>query len=368
MSVSSAVQKAITAVLVAIAAVMVVGELLGQPFLLGYVATGSMEPTLAVGDGYVAMPPLLAGEISAGDVITYEAQSIDGGGPTTHRVVNRTAEGYITQGDANSFTDQDAGEPPVTDTQIYAVVFQFGGDVVVLPSIGQAALFVQNGFGTVLNLIGLGSGARIGAATTGFGVVLITVTLVYGFVTDDNKRQTDRSTGRSDVISGRLVVAGLVVILAMPVLTGMVLPSATTTTNLLSTEASIADGQGRVAAGSTTNFSFDVTNSMGVPKVVTVEPRGDGVAVDTQRLVVTHGETKSATVTVQAPAETGPFARSYAEHHYYYFLPLPVIELLAVIHPYLAMATIAVLSTTPIVALYVAVVGIRPITMRSTQR
>jgi len=368
MSTSSAIQKAITVVLVAIAAVMVIGELLGQPFLLGYVATGSMEPTLAVGDGYVAMPPLLAGGIDSGDVITYEAQSIDGGGPTTHRVVNQTAQGYITQGDANSFTDQDAGEPPVTDTQIYAVVLQVDGEVVVLPSIGQAALFVQNGFGAVLNLVGLGSGARLGAATTGFGVVLITVTLLYGFLTDDRKRPTARSTHRSGVVSGRLVVVGLVVILAVPVLTGMVLPSATTTTNLLSSQPSIADGQGRVAAGGTGNVSFDVTNDMGVPKVVTVEPRGEGIDVDPRRVTITHGESETVTITVQAPVETGPFARSYAEHHYYYVLPLPVIELLAAIHPYVAMTTIAVVSTTPVVAIYAAVVGIRPITMRSTQR
>ncbi|WP_253737965.1 S26 family signal peptidase [Halohasta salina] len=368
MGVSSTVQRAITVVLVGIAAVMVIGELLGQPFLLGYIATGSMEPTLGVGDGFVAMPPLLAGEIDSGDVVTFEAQSIDGGGPTTHRVIDQTAQGYITQGDANSFTDQDAGEPPVTDAQIYAVVLQVDGEVVALPSIGHAALFVQSGFGSVIGLLGLDSGARVGAATTGFGVVLITVTLLYGFVTDDAKRPTSRSTRRDGVISGRLVVIGLVVMLSLPVLTGMVLPSGMTTTNLLSADPSVADGQGRVPAGETEELSVSVENEGVVPKVVIVEPVGDGIDIDTQQLTLETGERASVTMRVDVPVETGPFARSYTEHHYFHVLPLPVIGLLAAIHPYLPMITIAVLSTTPVVAVYAVVVGIRPITMRSTQR
>jgi len=368
MGVSSTVQRAITVVLVSIAVVMVVGELLGQPFLLGYIATGSMEPTLGVGDGFVAMPPLLAGEIGAGDVITFEAQSIDGGGPTTHRVVERTAEGYITQGDANSFTDQDAGEPPVTDAQIYAVVLQLNGEVVALPSLGQAVLFVQNGFGSVVGLLGLGSGAQVGAATTGFGIVLITITLLYGFFTDDAKRPTNRSTRRSEVINGRLIVVGLVVILSLPVLTGMVLPSGTTTTNLLSADPSLADRQGRVPAGETAELSFSVTNEGVAPKVVIVEPVGDGIDIDNRQLTLGTGDREEVTMAVDVPVETGPFARSYAEYHYFHILPVPVIRLLAAVHPFLATVLIAVLPTTPIVALYVAVVGIRPITMRSTQR
>ncbi|MFC6975369.1 signal peptidase I [Halomicroarcula sp. GCM10025709] len=106
---------------------MVVGQLLGQPVLLGYVTTGSMQPTLDPGDGFVAIPAALAGPVDEGDVVTFRAEEIQGGGLTTHRVVDRTDRGYVTRGDNNPFTDQDGGEPPVTDAQIVAVVWQPGG-------------------------------------------------------------------------------------------------------------------------------------------------------------------------------------------------------------------------------------------------
>jgi signal peptidase len=364
----SVVQKSITAVLVIIAVTLVVGQLLGQPLLVGYVATGSMEPTIAVGDGFIAIPPVLAGGVSPGDVITFEAQSLDGGGPTTHRVIEETPEGYITQGDANSFTDQAAGEPPVNDAQVYAVALQIGGDVVVLPSLGGAATAVQNGVSTVTESVGAGSGGQIGIVTSGFGIVLITLTLIYGFLTSDHSRQTKRSTRRSSVVSGRVIVAGLVLLLMLPVMTSMMLPSETETINMLSVNPSVDDGSSRIIAGETTALPSTVENNQYVPKVVLVETKSHGIGVSNSSIAISHGESSSVGLTVTAPDETGPFSRSYSQHHYLYVLPIPIITLLHAIHPFVAMVTISLLSTTPIVLLYGFLVGIRPISIRSTQR
>lgn len=368
MSSGSRVQQSITVVLVAIAALMVAGELLGQPIGFGYVATGSMDPTLAVGDGFIAMPPLLAGEITPGDVITYEAQSIDGGGPTTHRVTEVTDEGYITQGDANSFTDQGAGEPPVTEAQIYAVALQFNGEVVAIPSIGLIATAVQSGINGAVSLLGIDAGARIGVVTTGFGVVMIVATLLYGFLTGDSQRRTSRSTRRSERLNSQLVIVALVVVFALPFLTGMILPSGTTTTQLLSADPSVADGSGRIAAGGSEEVNYSVSNDFFVPKVVIMEPAGPGIAVDNQTLAVANGDEKRATLTIRAPAETGTFARSQSEHHYFYLLPLPLIELLHAIHPAVAKLTISLVATVPAVGLYVFVMGTEPIRLRSAHR
>ncbi len=364
----SVVQKSITAILVAIAVALVVGQLLGQPLLIGYVATGSMDPTLAAGDGFVAIPPVLAGDIVPGDVITYEAQAIDGGGPTTHRVVGTTPEGYITQGDANSFTDQDAGEPPVTDTQVLAVVLQVDGEVVKLPSVGTGATAVQNVVGSIADSVGAGGAGQIGVITSGFGMVLIVSTLIYGFFTSENRRETGRSTRRSDMVSSRLVLGGLIVILMLPLLTSMVLPSDTTTNRLFSADPTIADGGGRVAAGSSEVFTFGVENSQYVPKVVIVQPASSGIEVDNSTLAISHGESKEVQLSVTAPTETGAFARSYSQHHYFQLLPIPVIELLHALNPFVAKLVIAVVPTLPVVGLYVFFVGLRPISLRQTHR
>ena len=364
----SVVQKSITAVLVTVAVALVVGQLLGQPILLGYVATGSMEPTIAVGDGFVAIPPVLAGEISPGDVVTFEAQSLDGGGPTTHRVVDVTSEGYITQGDANSFTDQSAGEPPVNDAQVYAVVLQIDGEVVVIPSLGAVATTVQNGISSITGAIGVGSGARIGVVTSGFGMVLISLTLLYGFLTSETSRETDRSTRRSGVVSGWVIIGALVLLLLLPLVTSMLLPSETSTVNMLSLYPSIRTYSSQVAAGHTTELPYTVENTQYVPKVVIVEPASPGIDVGNATTAIAHGESKTVRMLVTAPVETGPFARSYSQHHYFHILPIPVIELLHAIHPIVAMVTISVLATTPVVVLYVFLVGLRPISIRSTQR
>ncbi|MFW6320616.1 MAG: S26 family signal peptidase [Halohasta sp.] len=368
MATGSLFQKAITVVLVAIAAAMVAGELLGQPIGVGYVATGSMDPTLAVGDGFIAMPPLLAGEISSGDVITYEAQSIDGGGPTTHRVMEETDEGYITQGDANSFTDQDAGEPPVTDAQIYAVALQFNGEVVAIPSLGLLATTVQDGINGAVSLVGVEAGGRIGVVTTGFGVVMIVSTLLYGFLTDEAHRRTSRSKRRGERLSSTLVIGAIVVIIALPILTGMTLPSGTTTTNMLSADPSTADGSGRIAVGGSEEFDYSVSNDFVVPKVVMMEPASSGLEVDTRRLVLPNGGEKEVTLTIHAPEDTGTFARSHSQQHYFYLLPLPLIELLHAIHPVVARLTISLVATIPAVALYVFVMGTGPIRLRSAHR
>ncbi|TKX51714.1 signal peptidase I, partial [Halorubrum sp. SP3] len=72
------------------------------------------------------VPPAIAGDIEEGDVVTFEAQELQGGGLTTHRVVDETDQGYITRGDANPFTDQDGPEPPVQESQIAAVALELG--------------------------------------------------------------------------------------------------------------------------------------------------------------------------------------------------------------------------------------------------
>lgn len=364
----SVVQKSITAVLVTIAVVLVVGQLLGQPILLGYVATGSMEPTIAVGDGFIAIPPMLAGGVSSGDVITYEAKSLDGGGATTHRVVNETDSGYITRGDANSFTDQAAGEPPVNDAQIYAVALQIDGEVITLPSLGAAATAVQNGVRSITDTIGAGSGAQIGVLTSGFGMVLIALTLGYGAVTSDTKRKTSRSTRRSNVVTGKVIIGALVVILLLPLMTSMVLPSGTSTVDLLSVSTSSTDSSTRIPAGETAELPYTVENTQYVPKVVIIEPASSSIDIGNSPLAVSHGESSTADVKVTAPTETGTFARSYTQHHYFHLLPIPVIQLLHAIHPLVAKVTISLLATTPVVFLYVLFVGIRPISLRDTHR
>ncbi|MFC7114202.1 signal peptidase I [Natronoarchaeum sp. GCM10025703] len=144
MTLRSYAEAALGTALVVLVLALLLGQLLGQPILLGFVSTGSMEPAVDAGDGFVAVPALLAGDVSEGDIVVFDAEELQGGGLTTHRVVGETDEGYVTKGDANPFTDQDGGEPPVSEGQIVAHALQVGDTAVTIPHLGTGIMGVQS--------------------------------------------------------------------------------------------------------------------------------------------------------------------------------------------------------------------------------
>ena len=80
---------------VVLAVALVVGQLLGQPVLVSYVRTGSMEPTIDAGDGFVPLPTAVVGPPETGDVVTFRAKQLQGGGLVTHRIgCEEAAEAY----------------------------------------------------------------------------------------------------------------------------------------------------------------------------------------------------------------------------------------------------------------------------------
>jgi signal peptidase I len=105
MTATGLLKRALPVAVAAVVLLFVLGQLPGQPILLSYVATGSMEPTMDAGDGFVAVPSAVTGPPSEGDVVVFDARELHDGGLTTHRVVDETDEGDVTKGDANPFTD-----------------------------------------------------------------------------------------------------------------------------------------------------------------------------------------------------------------------------------------------------------------------
>jgi len=116
----------------------------GQVAPISYVNSGSMSPTLSTGDGFVAVPTTLADEPEPGDVIVYRSEKIEAGGLVTHRIVGRTDDGFVTRGDANPITDQQAGEPPVTRDRIVAYVLTIEGHTVALPAVGTVSMWIRD--------------------------------------------------------------------------------------------------------------------------------------------------------------------------------------------------------------------------------
>jgi signal peptidase len=366
MGLRSAAGTVLTVVLVVIA-VFVVGSIAaGYPAPVSYVETDSMQPQLDPNDGFVGVPKPLAGEISTGDVVTYRAKQIGGGGLTTHRIIDRTDEGYITRGDANSFNDTAAGEPPVKPGQIELVAVQNQGKLIVIENIGDVTLAIQNGLSAVITVIGLGS---IGASNPGVLVTVVGLILVvgggtYDAVTADNKRTMSRSISDRDRIDSRLVFIGLLVVVSLPLLSVMMLPSGTTDMGILASESPASDNPAQVAPGEFSETELPFENTQPVPMVIVVEPVSNELTVQDQRLFVESGGSETATVRVYAPDEIGWAVRVRSEQYYLPLLPPSIIHGLHSIHPIIALTAVMSVVWVPIGVVYWFTVGFGYIKLR----
>jgi len=342
------VGQALEALAVVTAVVLLVGQAVGQPLLLGYVRTGSMQPTLDPGDGFLSVPPEVTGDPAPGDVIVYRAEQVNGGRLTTHRIVRETERGYVTQGDANPFTDQSAGEPPVRAPQIVAVGVQAGGSLVTIPGLGTA----------VTGLGGVTSGAQQRVPShiwIGAGVAGLFVLLVGGSGGRRGRAPVqDRSGGapadRGPPVGARGIVllCGAVVVAAATA--SALAPFGATEYEVVSAETDLP-GVGVIPAGESETTTYRVPGGTLVPVKYYVEPASEGIrVVDGDSGRIGSSGSANATIRLSAPPETGIYRRYVVEHRYPLVLPESVVDALYAIDPVAPVLFLDVVLATPFVA------------------
>jgi signal peptidase I len=361
----------ISIVLVVVA--LVLGQALGTPILLSYVETGSMEPTIETGDGFGAIPAEATGEIEEGDVITFDAQELHGGGLTTHRVVDVTDEGYVTQGDANPFTDQSSDEPHVTDGQVVAVAWQVDGSVVTIPHLGTAVETIRGALESVQTaLVGsIGIAALAGSqglVFTLFGLGAIVYALaLWRESGGPGSRTRSRSRSRKHVYDARQIVFGFALLLGVVTLATMVAMSGSTEMGIVSAEFD-SDRPDVIPQGETETQPYELSNGGFLPIVSVMELTSGGIDIEPRQTTLGHDESVNATLSLTAPPETGYYLRSLSTYHYFALLPPPVIASLHAIHPWLAMGAV----TSVVVSLFLLpvalVVGTGTIRTRERRR
>jgi signal peptidase len=347
---------------------LLAGAVLGQPILLSFVETGSMAPTMEPGDGFIAVPAPVAGEVEEGDVITFEAQQLNGGGLTTHRVVGETERGYVTRGDANPFPDQDGSEPPVTDGQVVAVALQVGGEVVVIPELGTAVEAVGGTMETVQRTLATTFGSRAFLGSQGLALLVAgagALVLLVGALTDDRGRQRrggdrDRDRNRAGVYDGLKLAAALALIVALTASGTMLSLSGTEEYGMVSAEFE-SDSPTTVPVGERANLTYPALNGGQLPVVAFYEPASENVGVAPERIRLDRGEQRNVTVTLQAPPETGYYPQYVTEYRYFAVLPVGVIVWLYGAHPWLP-----IVATSGVLALPFLVVGV--VVLRGTVR
>ena len=361
------------AAVVLVVAALLLGQVLGTPVLLGYVETGSMEPTMEPGDGFVAVPSAVAGDVERGDVIVFRAEELQGGGLTTHRVVGETPRGYVTQGDANPFPDQDGAEPPVKEGQIVAEVLQVGGEVVVIPNLGTLVTGLQGGFAEVQRRLAVATGSRSLLGTGGLAYVLLGLSLllyIYDLLASGRGQQRDygrdHADGRDDGISPGLVVVVLAAVLVASATAAMVVPAGTQQFGVVSAEFT-SENPTVIEQGTSSTLPYTVPNGGLLPVVTYLEPASDGVAVSPDRIRVAGRSSASVEMTLSAPQETGYYRQFVTEHRYLAVLPPSMLDTLYGVHPWLPILVIDAGLAGMVALLGLLLLGGRRVRVRSRE-
>lgn len=348
-----------TLAVAALVAVVVLGALFGQPLLVSFVETGSMRPVLAPGDGFVVVPGPLAGPIESGDVVVYDAERIHGSGLVTHRVVGATDRGFVTKGDANAFTDQGSGEPPVKRPQIVGVALQVNGRVVVVPHLGT----VVDGAGRAVGAVQAGIvrlvGSRALLGTQGLAYLLFGASLLWylvGLWRERGGKTRRRTSERDRGQSPRLVLGVLVVVVVVAATVGMVGPAGVTKYGVVSAHYD-SEGPRVIPLGESETTTYRMGNGGLVPVVVFLEPASQGIDVSSRELRVEGRSGANATVTLSVPPETGYYHRYLIEHRYFALLPPPLIGTLHEVHPLAPVVAIDALVGVSFYAVGIALLG-----------
>ncbi|MEA5386314.1 signal peptidase I [Haloarculaceae archaeon H-GB11] len=353
-------RRILTVITVFTVLTLVVGNFLGTPILLSYVETGSMSPTLDAGDGFVAVPAALGGSIEEGDVVVFRAEELRGGGLTTHRIVGKTDHGYLTKGDANTFTDQDDDEPPVKRAQIVAEALQVNGNVVSIPHLGTAVHGVQTAVvGVQRRMAGL-LGIRSLLGGQGLAYLFFAATIVWYIVgtwhTSSSQRTYERGRSRDSGVDARFVVASVAAVLVLSATAAMVVPAGSQEYGIVSADFE-SEKPTVVPAGQTRETAYPVRNSGVLPVLVHLEPASEGVEIRPRELVVSGRHRGEATLKIHAPAETGYYRRYVTEHRYLAVLPVPLIRELYGIHPWAPILVIDAVIAIPTYLFGVSVLG-----------
>lgn len=370
MATRRALRLGLEILVLAVALSLIAGHMLGHPLLLAFVETGSMEPTLDPGDGFIAVPTQLAGPVERGDVVVFKAEEVQGGKLTTHRVVGETDRGYITKGDSNPFTDQDSGEPPVKRAQVVAVALQLGGEVVVIPSLGTVVEAVRAVLATIQRQLAILLGTRSLLGIQGLAYLFFAVTLIWYAIGAWRERagnSRDRTSDRNRGTDVRVIVGMLALLLVVTATLSMVGPAGSYEFGVVSAEFD-SPGPRVIPKGEAETGTFPVPNSGFLPTVAYLEPASEGITIQPREVYVPAQSTANATVTLHAPPQTGYYRRYLVEHRYLAILPQSTIRALYNFHPWAPIVAIDALIGILFYLIGVRLVGTGRLRSRSRDK
>lgn len=289
-----------------------------SPVQVSYVYSDSMEPTIEQNDGYVVVP---AGTVDDREIVVFWSPERDE--YVTHRVVGHTSAGFLTKGDNNDVTDQDAGYPHVQRRQIVGRVLTINGDPVTLPALG-----------TLLSFVG-----EYRLVVYGIAGVVVGGSLLRSLGTPSAR--PERSVVRVDD-----VMYPLFAIVFIGSIGALLLGASSHELTYVA-----VDG----AAGGANTLSVGDAKTGTVFIHVRAFPFTHRV-VSTEGMTIMNRSANASTITahvnIPAATETGAYSTSVTVYRYPAILPEPVLRTLHTVHPLVPAGATVGLLFVPLLVLY----------------
>ncbi|WP_417898741.1 signal peptidase I [Bacillus haimaensis] len=118
-----------------------------SPFLLTVIRSNSMYPVWERGDMILVDKVTQNDDLKTGDIVIFKSEegSLSSKGWIAHRIIEgNKEEGFITQGDANQYTDQENGESSsIKQEWIVGRAFTLNDTPIVLPKLGYLSLWFE---------------------------------------------------------------------------------------------------------------------------------------------------------------------------------------------------------------------------------
>ncbi len=295
--------RLLTLLLVGFIATSIAGFALDRPVLMSYATSGSMRPTLDVGDLFF-INPLSKGGV--GQIIVFKLN----GHWTVHRVYAEVSGGYITKGDNNVATDQKATNP-VRMSDVAGTVVTVNGEPVKIPKVGVYIEKIAKYTGKIHNLY-------VAFALLAAGSLLITA------------KEKKRKKGKKIVVRYRTLYT---IISALTV--AVLLIAITSTWSLISFDyaSTVAGGQreGWYLPGSSFEENFTVKKTP-IPSICVLNAESSRVVLNDTAFVLWN-KNKIIKAKVKVPLDTRLYVENINIYRYPYTLPEKVIVEMAKYDP-----------------------------------
>ncbi|MBN1785621.1 MAG: signal peptidase I [Candidatus Methanofastidiosa archaeon] len=326
---------------------VIIGGVLNTPVGLSYVETESMLPQLEPGDGFILVPDQLVSDYGVGDVITFNAQNL----PyeyVTHRIVGETAQGFVTQGDNNAFSDQmgSFSEPYVKEEQIAGKLLVIGGDVVSIPYFGKLISLIGDSIRGLSNrfysLLGIeNENEMLGSIVMSLGILTI-IALVSELLSRTFRRP--RSMERKDARAGPSYMPYLFFVLFLLLASSVSIVSMGQD-NLVDFVATEGNTSSRaVHIGDSVERYVEIGNNGIIPVYAYVSGQDGIIEVNESSYTLKKGESVRVPYIINSPNDTGYYREYINVDIYIGILPHSLTESMRSMNEYLPILFVDILA------------------------